>query len=87
MRSLTVTLPDHLVDAIEAKVAAGEYGSQSEVVQDALENFHAEDPSIESWLRDVVVPRCREHAAHPASLIPAEEVVDRVQRRYATRSR
>ncbi len=83
MRSLTVTLPDDIVQAIEAKVAAGEYASESDVVQDGLEDLLADDPALENWLRDEVVARCRKAATDPSSVIPAEDILDRIQRRFA----
>ena len=89
MRSLTITLPDDIVEDIEARVAAGDYASESDLVRIALEAFPApaQDPAVETWLRDVVVPRCRERAAHPTPLVPAEEIVDRIQRRFAAKHR
>ena len=71
MRSLTVTLPDDLVQAIEAKVAAGEYASESEVVQDGLASLLEFDQELEAWLRDEVVPRCRNRQPiRPPSFLP-----------------
>ncbi len=85
MRRRTVTLPTGLVEAIEARVAGGEYSSKSDVVQDGLEHFLADDSTLESWLKDVIVPRCRNRAAHPSTLIEAEEILDRVKRRSAAK--
>ena len=87
MRSLTVTLPDDFVEEIEARVANGDYASESDLVRDGVESILADDPSLDGWLRDVVVPRCRERATDPGVLIPAEEIVDRIQRRFAARER
>ena len=85
MRSLTVTLRDDLVQAIEAKVAAGEYASESEIIQDGLASLLEVDQDLDAWLRDEVVPGCRNRAADPSTLVPAEEVLDRVQRRFAAK--
>ena len=87
MRSLTVTLPDDLVAAIEARVAAGDYASESDVVQNGLEGLLADDPAVEDWLRDEVVARCLMRAAGPSASIPAEEVLARVQARYTAKHR
>ena len=55
-RSITVTLPADLVDALHARVEAGEYASESEVVRDGLRALPARDLAIEIWLREKVVP-------------------------------
>ena len=83
MRTLTVTLPDDIVQAIEARVAAGDYASESEVVRDGLESFLADDPDLEHWLRDIVVPRCEDSASRLSTAAPIEGVMERIQRRYA----
>lgn len=83
MRSLTVTLPDDIVQAIEARVAAGEYASESDLVRDGLEGFLGDDAAVESWLRDEIVARCRRRASDPSPSIPVEDVMDRIGRRSA----
>lgn len=87
MRSLTVTLPDDMVEAIEARVAAGEYASASELVREELGGPIAGDVELDDWLRDVVVPRHLARAADPSPLIPVEDVLGRVQGRFAAKYR
>ena len=81
MRSLTVTLPDDLVEQIEARVAAGEYASASELVRDSL-GWSAEPPFD---LDEHEVARIRASfdaiQADPSRTIPIEQVIDRVRRR------
>ncbi|KAA5599178.1 ribbon-helix-helix domain-containing protein [Blastochloris sulfoviridis] len=92
-RQLTVTLPEEVVRAVEARVAAGEYASASEVVLDGLmqlDPFADEmppipDEEVERWLREEVVPTCQAYLADPSRAIPAEEVFDGLERRYLAR--
>lgn len=83
MRSITVTLPDDIVLAIEARVDAGEYASESDLVREGLEGFLNDDAAVESWLRDEIVARCRRRASDPSPLIPVEDVMDRMGHRSA----
>ncbi len=87
MRKLTVTLPDDLVQAIEVRVAAGDYASESDLVRDGLEGFLADDPAVDDWLRTEVAARYRKRAVDPVRLTPAEKVVEGVRNRFAAKQR
>lgn len=54
-RSLSVTLPDEMVRMVEAKVASGEYASESEVVRDGLNALATRAAGAEPWLEDEIV--------------------------------
>jgi antitoxin ParD1/3/4 len=49
-----ITLPSNLADALRAKVASGEYATESEVIRDALSLLFARDRVVEAWLRERV---------------------------------
>jgi len=49
-------LPNEMVDVVKAKVRAGEYASESEVIHDGLRALLARDRAVESWLREQVGP-------------------------------
>lgn len=51
---LRITLPSDLGDALRAKVASGEYATESEVIRDALSLLFARDRVVETWLRERV---------------------------------
>ncbi len=87
MRSLTITLPDDLVAEIEARIAAGDYSSESDVVRNGVEGLLADDPAVEGWLRYEVVARCLMRVSGPPASVPAEEVLARVQSRYSAKHR
>jgi antitoxin ParD1/3/4 len=54
-QQFSVTLPNEMADQIKAKVASGEYASESEVIRDGLRALHARDRAMEEWLRTEVV--------------------------------
>jgi antitoxin ParD1/3/4 len=50
---------------VRAKVASGEYASESEAMRDGLRALQARDRAIEQWLRSDVVPACEALKADP----------------------
>ena len=55
-QSLSITLPIEMAEMVKAKVASGEYASESEVIRDGLRTLAARDAVVEQWLRDQVAP-------------------------------
>ena len=55
-QQLSITLPNEMVDAVKAKVLAGEYASESEVIRDGVRALLARDRAVESWLHQQVGP-------------------------------
>lgn len=55
-QQLSITLPREMARLVRAKVAKGEYATESEVIRDGLRTLMARDKAIESWLRDSVAP-------------------------------
>ena len=55
-KRLSFELPAELVELVEAKVATGEYDSESDVVADGLRALRADDPALKRWLREEVAP-------------------------------
>ena len=70
----TVSLPEEQSAFIDAKVAAGDYASASEVVRAGLRALKAQDEAVERWLREEVAPTYDAMAADPGRAIPADEV-------------
>jgi putative addiction module CopG family antidote len=71
---LSVTLPDDLAEQVRAKVASGQYASESDVVIEALRTLQDSEQSVEQWLRTQVVEAYDELEADPASGSSLEEV-------------
>jgi putative addiction module CopG family antidote len=49
-KQLSVTLPNEMAKEVAAKVASGEYASESEVILDGLRALQARDKAMEQWL-------------------------------------
>ncbi len=84
-RQMSITLPVEMADAVRAKVASGDYASESEVIREGLRALEARDEAVERWLRTEVVATYDEMKAHPERGIPAEEVRANFERLYAER--
>jgi len=84
---LTVTLPPEMAAMVKAKVASGEYASDSEVIRDGLRTLQARDAALEKWLREEVVQSCKEYDADPSIGIPGELIMDQVRAAYRERTK
>lgn len=73
---LIVTLPDDLADRVRAKVASGQYASESDVVIEALRTLQDSEQSVEQWLSTEVVHAYDDLEADPASGVSLDEVRD-----------
>lgn len=63
---MSITLPTGMAKAIRAKVASGEYASESEVIRDGLRALMARNRAMESWLRQQVAPTFDRLKADPS---------------------
>ena len=81
----TVSLPEEQSAFIDAKVAAGDYASASEVVRAGLRALRERDEAVERWLREEVAPTFDAMAADPGRAIPASEVRRALAARHAAR--
>lgn len=54
-RQMSVTLPLEMADMVRARVASGDYASESEVIREGLRALAAREQAVESWLRDQVL--------------------------------
>jgi len=55
-QQFSITLPNRMADVVKAKVAAGEYATESEVIRDGRRALLARDRALESWLVGQVAP-------------------------------
>ncbi|HXQ12416.1 MAG TPA: type II toxin-antitoxin system ParD family antitoxin [Caulobacteraceae bacterium] len=65
-QQFSVTLPNEMAAEVRAKVASGEYASESEVIRDGLRALQARDRAVEHWLRHEVVATYQAMKAHPS---------------------
>ena len=77
-QQLSITIPDELAQAIRAKVARGEYNSESEVVQEGLTSLLADDAGVEQWLQNEVAAAYDDFQANSAAGCSATEMRIRV---------
>jgi antitoxin ParD1/3/4 len=82
---LSITLPHDMAAMVKAKVASGEYATESEVIRDGLRALQARDAAVEKWLRDEVAKSYDEYAADPSIGIPAGDVMARLRASYRAR--
>jgi Arc/MetJ-type ribon-helix-helix transcriptional regulator len=71
---LNVTLPNETVERVKAKVSAGEYATESEVIRDGLRPLAAGDNAVETWLSKQVVPACEALKVDSSSALTVEQV-------------
>ena len=81
------SLTEEQAKFIDAKVEQGGYASGSEVVRDGLRGLQEEQASIESWLKEDVLPTIDEMEAHPERLIPIDEAFDRIEAKLRARTK
>ena len=82
-QQLSITLPNEMADAVKAKVQAGEYATESEVIRDGLRALLARDRAVESWLHDQVGPAYDALKADPSRAITAQELRARIAEEVA----
>ncbi len=73
-QQFSITLPNEMADVVKAKVAAGEYATESEVIRDGLRTLLARDRAVESWLRKHVAPAYDALKANPSRAVSAHDV-------------
>ena len=77
-QQFSITLPHEMVDAVRAKVAAGEYATESEVIRDGLRVLLARDRAVEDWLRNDVAAAYDALKADPSRAVGADAVKARL---------
>lgn len=65
-QQFSITLPNDMADSVRAKVASGEYATESEVIRDGLRTLLARDEAVEAWLRNDVAAAYDALKATPA---------------------
>jgi putative addiction module CopG family antidote len=80
-QQMSITLPNDMAEMVRAKVAAGEYASESEVIRDGLRTLAARDNAVERWLREEVVPAARALKADPGRARTVAQVREHLARR------
>ena len=82
-QSLSITLPIDMAEMVKAKVASGEYATESEVIRDGLRSLAARDAAVERWLREEVAAAYDAHKANPTRAVPLNEGMANARARIA----
>lgn len=73
-QQFSITLPNEMADVVKAKVEAGEYATESEVIRDGLRALMARDRAVDAWLREHVVPAAQALVADGSRALTANQV-------------
>lgn len=73
-QQFSITLPNQMADAVKAKVASGEYATESEVIRDGLRALMARDRALENWLAGQVAPAYDALKADPSRALSIDQV-------------
>ena len=82
-KTATISLPLETAEALRARVASGDYASESEVVREGLRALDAQEDRIEVWLRTEGVARDDAWRSAPDDVLTPGEVSDDLRRRAA----
>ena len=73
-QQFSITLPNEMADAVRAKVAGGQYATESEVIRDGLRALLARDQAVEDWLRNDVAATYDALKADPSKAVSSGRV-------------
>lgn len=77
-KQFSITLPNEMADTVRAKVASGEYATESEVLRDGLRVLLARDQAVDAWLQTEVVAAYDASKKDPSRAVPAAKVRERL---------
>jgi len=73
-QQFSITLPNELANLVKAKVAGGEYATDSEVIRDGLRAMMARDRAVANWLVQEVGPAYDALKADPSRAVTIDQV-------------
>ena len=73
-QQFSVTLPNEMAALVRAKVASGEYASESEVIREGLRALSARERALNDWLTQQALPSYDAYRNDPSRGIPLEDV-------------
>lgn len=85
-QQFSITLPNEMAATVKAKLAAGEYATESEVIRDGLRALLARDRAMEGWLREQVLPTAHALKADPGRALSPTQVRDHLATRRRSRA-
>lgn len=82
-QQLSITLPNEMADTVKAKVQAGEYATESEVIRGGLRALIARDRAVENWLHSQVGPAHDALKADPSRAVSTGQLRARLSAEHA----
>ena len=79
-QQMSITLPTKMAQKIKARVASGDYASESEVIREGLRALDERDAVVEKWLREEVVPAYDAYMAGREPSFTLDEVMERLNK-------
>jgi antitoxin ParD1/3/4 len=73
-QQFSITLPNDMAETVRAKVASGQYATESEVIRDGLRTLMARDQAVETWLRKDVAATYDALTAFPSRAVSASKL-------------
>ena len=73
-QQFSVTLPNEMAAQVRAKVASGDYASESEVLREGLRALQARDRALESWLNGGAAKAYDAIQAHPSRARSTDDI-------------
>ena len=73
-QQFSVTLPHEMATLVRAKVASGEYASESEVIREGLRALSARERAMDDWLRQKALPAYDAYRADPSRGMSLDDV-------------
>jgi putative addiction module CopG family antidote len=84
---ISITLPHEMAAMVRAKVASGEYASESEVIRDGLRILQARDAIVEKWLQEEIAKLSEEDAEDAGLGLQTDDFEEFLARLRAARRR
>ncbi|QJU58856.1 type II toxin-antitoxin system ParD family antitoxin [Sphingomonas sp. AP4-R1] len=73
-QQFSVTLPNEMAALVRAKVASGEYASESEVIREGLRALGARERAMDDWLKQHALPAYDAYRADPSCGLSVDDV-------------
>jgi antitoxin ParD1/3/4 len=84
-KKMSITLPEEMAALVEAKVASGDYASDSAVIQDGLRALLMRDAIVESWLKNRVAEAYDQIKAQPEKALSGDQIREQLYRLVESR--
>ena len=80
-RRLEIELPEDMAQAVSARVASGDFASESEVIREGLRLLAEQEAPLEDWEREVIAAGYDAWRENPGKVFTVEEVRTRLAER------